>query len=111
MAEAAQPIEPRYLFTDAASTPWRASAYADGVEVKDLGTANGRAMQLVRCRPGVVFPTHRHAGPEFIYMLEGEAIQCGQRLGPGWASVAESGTLDEQFRSETGCVFLIVYSE
>jgi hypothetical protein len=44
-------------------------------------------------------------------MLEGEAIQHGQRLGPGWAGVAESGTLDEQFRSETGCVFLIVYSE
>src|SRR5207244_2568147 len=59
----------------------------------------------------VVFPTHRHAGPEFIYMLEGAAIQNGQHLGPGWAGVAESGTLDEQFRSETGCVFLIVYSE
>lgn len=111
MAHAADPLEPRYLFTDTASLPWRASAYAEGVEVKDLGMANGRAMQLVRCRPGVVFPTHRHAGPEFIYMLEGEAIQHGQRLGPGWASVAESRTLDEQFRSETGCVFLIVYSE
>jgi hypothetical protein len=44
-------------------------------------------------------------------MLEGEAIQHGQRLGPGWAGVAASGTLDEQFQSETGCVFLIVYSE
>jgi anti-sigma factor ChrR (cupin superfamily) len=111
MAHAAEPIEPRYFFTDAAALPWRASAYAEGVEVKDLGKANGRAMQLVRCRPGVVFPAHRHAGPEFIYMMEGEAIQDGQRLGPGWAGVAESGTLDERFRSETGCVFLIVYSE
>jgi anti-sigma factor ChrR (cupin superfamily) len=110
MAEATEPIEPRYLFTDAASLPWRASAYVEGVEVKDLGMANGRAMQLVRCRPGVVFPTHRHTGPEFIYMLDGEAIQNGQRLGPGWAGVAASGTLDEHFRSETGCVFLIVYS-
>src|ERR671922_1786069 len=106
MAKATDPIEPRYLFTDATSTPWRASAYVDGVEVKDLGRANGRAMQLVRCRPGVVFPTHRHTGPEFIYMLEGEAIQYRQRLGPRWAGIAESGTLDERFRSETGCVFL-----
>ncbi len=111
MAEATEPTEPRYLFTDAASLPWRASAVADGVEVKDLGQANGRAMQVVRCRPGVTFPTHRHTGPEFIYMLEGEAIQNGQRLGSGWAGVAASGTLDEHFRSETGCVFLIVYSE
>jgi anti-sigma factor ChrR (cupin superfamily) len=111
MAEGTAPIEPRYFFTEAASSPWRASAYAAGVEVKDLGKANGQAMQLVRCQPGVVFPTHRHTGPEFIYMLEGEAIQHGQRLGPGWAGIAESGTMDEQFRSETGCVFLIVYSE
>ena len=111
MAEVTAPIEPRYFFTEAASIPWRASTYAAGAEVKDLGMADGRAMQLVRCQPGVVFPTHRHTGPEFIYMLEGEAIQHGQRLGPGWAGVAESGTLDEQFRSETGCVFLIVYSE
>ncbi len=103
--------EPRYRSTDASSIPWRASTEVEGVEVKDLGRANGRAMQLVRCRPGVIFPDHRHTGPEFIYVLEGEAIQNGRRLGPGWAGVAETGTVDQQFRSETGCVFLIVYSE
>jgi anti-sigma factor ChrR (cupin superfamily) len=111
MTEAANPTEPRYLSTDAAAIPWTASAHVEGVEVKDLGMADGLAMQLVRCRPGVTFPTHRHAGPEFIYVLEGAAIHNGQRLGPGWARVAESGTLDVQFRSETGCVFLIVYGE
>ena len=68
-------------------------------------------MELVRCRPGTAFPTHRHAGPEFIYLLEGEAIQNGQRLSPGWAAVAAAGTIDEDFYSETGCVFLIIYSE
>jgi hypothetical protein len=88
MAESTYPIEPRYLFRDATSLPWRASAYVQGV----------------------VFPTHRHTGPEFIYMPEGEAIQNGQRLGPGWAGVAECGTLDEHFRSETGYVFLIMHS-
>jgi anti-sigma factor ChrR (cupin superfamily) len=111
MTEATEPIAPHYLFTDTTSLPWRASASVAGVEVKDLGRANGRAMQLVRCRPGVIFPTHRHTGPEFFYILDGEAIQHGQRLGPGWAGVAASGTLDERFRSETGCVFLLVYSE
>ena len=111
MAQVRDPIEPRYLCTDAASMPWRASAVADGVEVKDLGKANGRAMQLVRCRPGGAFPPIAMPGQSFIYMLAGEAIQNGQRLGPGWAGVAASGTLDERFRSETGCVFLIVYSE
>ena len=103
--------EPCYHFANSDAIPWRASTVADGVEVKDLGEANGQSMQLVRCPPGTVFPTHYHAGPEFIYMLEGSAIQNGQRLGPGWAGVAEAGTIDEQFRSDTGCLFLIVYEE
>jgi anti-sigma factor ChrR (cupin superfamily) len=111
MTDKANLDEPRFLFMDAASMPWRASAYTAGVEVKDLGTANGRSMQLVRCRPGTILPTHAHSGPEFLYILEGEAIQNGQRLSPGWAGVAEAGTLDEHFRSDIGCVFLIVYSE
>jgi hypothetical protein len=38
---------PPFFFADGESTPWRASVSASGVEVKDLGTANGRAMQLV----------------------------------------------------------------
>ena len=100
-----------YRCTDTASLPWRPSTVVEGVEVKDLGTANGRVMELVRCRPGTAFPTHRHAGPEFIYLLEGEAMQNGQRLSPGWAAVAAAGTIDENFHSETGCVFLIIYGE
>src|SRR5215203_4564840 len=60
------------FFADSESTPWRASTFAAGVEVKDLGAANGRAMQLVRFPPGTVFPVHKHAGPEFVYILEGE---------------------------------------
>jgi hypothetical protein len=99
-----------FHFTDTASLPWRASTTVEGVEVKDLGTANGQAMELVRCRPGTVFPPHCHTGPEFIYLLEGEAIQHGQRLRPGWAGVAAAGTIDENFHSATGCVFLIISS-
>jgi len=96
MTEATDPIEPRYLFTDATSLPWRASASVAGVEVKDLGRANGRAMQLVRCRPGVVFPTHRHTGPEFLYILDGRPssvgnvwVQGGQASRPAgpWTSI------------------------
>ena len=100
-----------YRFTDTASLPWRPSRVVEGVEVKELGTANGRTMELVRCPAGTAFPTHRHVGPEFIYLLEGEAIQNGQRLRLGWAAVAAAGTVDEHFHSETGCVFLIVYGE
>ena len=100
-----------FFFADSEAVEWRASTLAQGVEVKDLGGADGRFMQLVRFPPGAVFPVHRHEGPEFVYVLEGELIQNGRRLTRGWASVARGGTVDDDVRSETGCVFLIIYSE
>lgn len=100
-----------YQFTDSNTVPWRKSTVAEGVEVKDLGKANGREMQMVRFAPGASFPVHVHGGPEFVYLLEGEAFQQGQKLLPGWAAVAAAGTSDEAFYSETGCMFLLVYSE
>ncbi len=101
---------PRFHFTDSTAAPWLDSKLAHGVQVKNLGKADGRAMQLVRFAPGTVFPDHEHAGPEFVYLLEGEAVQNGQTLKPGWAGVAEQGTIDERFRSDTGCLFLLCYA-
>jgi anti-sigma factor ChrR (cupin superfamily) len=100
---------PRFVSVDTQALPWVQSTCADGVQIKNLGKANERAMQLVRFAPGTVFPAHLHTGPEFIYMLEGEAIQNGQRLLPGWLGIAEAGTVDRDFRSDTGCVFLLLY--
>ena len=100
-----------YEFTDANTVAWRKSRIAEGIEVKDLGGTDGRMMQLVRYAPGASFPPHRHAGPEFIYLLEGEAFQAGQRLLPGWAAVAATDTIDENFHSPGGCVFLTVFTE
>ncbi len=104
-------MEPGYIFTHADSSPWRRSVMTDGVEVKGLGTVDGRTMELYRFAPNTSYPDHLHEGPEFVYILEGEAWQNGQRLGPSWASAAESGTLDKGFRSgDKGCTFLTVYS-
>ncbi len=104
-------MEPKYVFTDSKSTSWQPSPMADGVEVKCLGTVDGRTMELYRFAPNTSYPDHYHEGPEFVYMLKGDAIQTGQRFGPGWASAAETGTLDKGFRSgDTGCIFLTVYS-
>jgi anti-sigma factor ChrR (cupin superfamily) len=100
-----------YQFNDANSIQWRKSTFAEGIEVKDLGTANGRSMQLVRFAPGAAFPLHLHEGPEFIYLLEGSAFQEGQQLSAGWAAVAATGTTDASFHSPAGCVFLTVYTD
>jgi anti-sigma factor ChrR (cupin superfamily) len=100
-----------YSFIDSHAAPWRKSTFAAGVEVKDLGSMDGRSMQLVRFAPGTAFPLHEHSGPEFVYLLEGEAIQEGQRLLPGWAAVAATGSIDTRFHSAGGCLFLTVYSD
>ena len=78
-------------FRDGESTRWRASIFAAGVEVKDLGAANGRAMQLVRFPPGTAFPAHKHEGPEFVYVLEGELVLV---IGKAGRHIKESDALD-----------------
>jgi len=68
----------------------------------------GWEMQLVRFEPGARFPVHTHEQPEFLFVLEGELVQAGRRLGPGWASVASPGSVDADVYSEAGCVFVLV---
>ena len=88
--------------------PWRPSRVAAGVFVKDIAVTDGWEMQIVRFEPGTRFPVHTHERPEFVFVLEGELVQGGRRMGPGWASVARAGSIDEDVYSETGCVFVLV---
>ena len=73
-----------------ADLPWRPSSFAAGVFVRDIAVTDGWEMQVV------------------VFILEGELVQAGRRLGPGWASVASAGSVDEDVRSDTGCVFVLV---
>ncbi|HZZ06790.1 cupin domain-containing protein [Paraburkholderia sp.] len=100
---------PQFRWCDSNDVPWILSTLAKGVEVKNVGKANGRAIQLVRFAPGAAFPDHLHTGPEFIYVLEGEVTWNGRVLGRGNVGVAEAGTVERGFHSITGCVFLLAY--
>lgn len=99
-----------FIFTCHANLPWTPSKYAPGVEVKNLGKANGRAMQLVRFQAGASFPAHLHTDVEFLFMLEGDVFQNGHKLSAGWSAVAPTGTYDTQFTSPSGCTFVLVYA-
>ncbi|MFT7528917.1 MAG: hypothetical protein ACI9LY_004085, partial [Arenicella sp.] len=47
----------------------------------------------------------------FVYLLEGSARVDGKWIQAGWASAAETGTIDKEFLSgDAGCVFLTVYT-
>lgn len=97
-----------FLAVDWEGVPWRPSTMAAGVFVKDIAITAGWEMQLVRFEPGARFPIHTHQHPEFLFILEGELVQAGSRLRPGWASVASPGSTDADVYSETGCVFVLV---
>lgn len=99
-----------FIFTCHADLPWTPSKFARGVEVKNLGKANGRAMQLVRFQPGASFPAHLHTDAEFLFVLEGEVIQNGRRLHAGCSTVAPAGSRDTEFISPSGGTFLLVYA-
>lgn len=104
-------MNPKFHVVNADTISWQKLDVAQGVEVKKLGTANGRTMELYRFPPNTSYPDHYHEGPEFVYLLEGRARQDGKWLEEGWASTAETGTLDKDFLSgEQGCVLLTVYS-
>ena len=100
-----------FIFSETAKMAWRQCRSTEGVSVKDLGNSDGQSMQLVRFEPGTHFPWHRHAGPEFIYVLTGEVTQRGRKLGPGDAGIAPANTEEDDFFSEKGATFLLVYTD
>ena len=103
--------EPKYIFNNSSSLDWQTVPGLAGVEVKPLGTANGQTMELSRYAPNIAYPAHVHAGPEFVFLLQGSARLAGQWLYSGWSSAGEAGTVDEDFLSgEDGCVFLAIYT-
>jgi quercetin dioxygenase-like cupin family protein len=101
---------PEFIFNDTNTIEWIPSKFADGVEIKKLGKANGRSLLLVRFQPGASYPSHVHSDCEFIYVLEGSVLQNGKLLTAGCSTVAEAGTVDETFISPSGCTFLLFYS-
>ena len=102
---------PKYIVMNANSLSWQKSEEFAGVEIKSLGTANGQTMELYRFAANTRFPEHVHAGPEFVFLMEGRARLSGQWLETGWSSIGEAGTVDSDFLSgETGCILLAVYT-
>jgi anti-sigma factor ChrR (cupin superfamily) len=100
-----------FSFKDEKDLPWIPSKFAPGIEVKNLGKANGQAIQLVKFSPGASFPAHTHTDPEFLYVLEGEVFQNGVKLTAGCSATAAAGSIDETFVSPNGCLFLLFYGE
>ena len=69
------------------------------------------ATSLVRMDPGVHFPAHRHAGPEEVFVLEGDLVVEGQKMKPGDYCHAETGAIHSESYTESGCLFFLKASQ
>ena len=98
---------PNFLSHNLETIPWRKSSFAENVFVKDLGVADGYALQLVKFEPNTSFPDHLHIKAEFIYILDGELMQNNVVLKKGFVSISQPGTHDENVKTISGCEFLL----
>jgi len=68
------------------------------------------AVTLGRLAPGAHFPTHKHYGPEDIYMLSGDLHIGSEVLTAGDYHHATTGTTHPVNFSEHGCTILLILS-
>jgi anti-sigma factor ChrR (cupin superfamily) len=83
-----------------------------GVQVKRLSFDPARrlATMLVRMAPGASYPSHRHAGPEECYVVEGELHVGDLVMRAGDFQRAEASSAHVPQFTETGCLLLITSS-
>lgn len=98
---------PGLLFIRTAATEWEQPGVA-GVDIKLLAfdEVHGRTTQLVRLAPGSVYPPHRHAGTEELFLLEGDLLVSGVEMHAGDYCRAEPDSVHNDISSHGGCVFI-----
>src|SRR5687768_1516954 len=62
---------------------WKEAAPGISVKVLATDTDTDRVTMLVRLAPGTDYPSHRHAGLEELYLLDGELMIDDRVLYPG----------------------------
>jgi anti-sigma factor ChrR (cupin superfamily) len=85
---------------------------AAGISVKLLSTniKEHRVSMLVQLAPGTDYPSHRHAGVEELYLLDGVLIIDDKTLYPGDYFRADAGSVDHRVWSKTGCTCVLLTS-
>jgi putative transcriptional regulator len=67
----------------------------------------GYSTALVRMLAGAHYPTHKHAGVEELYLLEGELNVDELSMRPGDYCRGEVGSIHGEIFTNTGCLFLV----
>ena len=78
------------------------------VKVLSVDKATGVATLLIKAAPGTTYPAHHHSGSEGCYVIEGEVLVAGQRIGPGDFHLADADSDHDPLYTETGATVLLV---
>lgn len=95
-------------YLESSSQHWE--RVAEGIEKLVLRAAPEENRVLLRIGPGKAYPTHAHAVPDEVFVLEGiytdPGIEGGKQFGPHSYLYYPAGT-DHQAGSPTGCTILV----
>jgi anti-sigma factor ChrR (cupin superfamily) len=78
------------------------------VKVLSVDDRTGVATLLIKAAPGTTYPAHHHSGPEGCYVIEGEVLVAGRRIGPGDFHLADADSDHDALYTETGATVLLV---
>ena len=85
----------------------------DGITAKRLSvdTDTGFVTMIVRMEPGTSYPSHRHAGAEECFVLEGDLQVAGSTLRAGDYQKADSSSIHGVQSTVSGCTLLLRSSQ
>jgi ChrR Cupin-like domain len=78
------------------------------VKVLSVDARSGVATLLIKAAPGTTYPAHHHSGPEGCYVIEGDVLVAGRRIGPGDFHLADADSDHDPLYTETGATVLLV---
>jgi quercetin dioxygenase-like cupin family protein len=111
LQQAEMNIAPGLLLVFAEHMDWQETG-VPGVRVKTLYVDKIRnyASNLVSMTAGSIYPRHRHADLEELFMLSGDIRLSGHRLKFGDYCRAEPGTIHEEVVATSDCMFIALAS-
>jgi anti-sigma factor ChrR (cupin superfamily) len=87
---------------------WQAGPVS-GIWVKPLflDQQQQRTTSLVRMEPGTHYPSHRHNGPEELFLLEGDLVVEGLVMRSGDYCNAQPESIHGKSYTKAGCLFIL----
>jgi len=109
----AEAVRPRGLVALArgAKMNWQPTGFS-GVSIARLyeDPTRGERCSLLRMMPGAHFPSHRHAGIEHCYVVEGDVIFDDHTLTAGDYSAGSPHSEHSSSTTTRGCVLFVVHN-